>query len=291
MKNLSYTRNIIAYILFVLTLSSYSKEVSIEFNTQAIGGHHAPKHAMGVWITDTDNKYVRSMQVWGGVDPTWMLKNWRTAMGLLDTGWFDTTTFDGVTSATRMNHDNHINLKWDCKDKEGKTVDNGTYKVWFEMIDEDYWWGMTNPNEEYPGKAITQEIKLNLDDDEQTLDVDSPEKCFKDVKIKYPGKSIGIITKKNQRLPAYFSYSYNPGLRRITFKSKIDIQWQNSTLIVTDLQGREIARMPIQAHTREFSWDLKTGTYAVSSGVYLFAVRSTHNQTTIIPAYSISIMH
>ncbi len=282
-----FNRPITILAMFCMAVAIFSQKVDIEFNTSAIGGYHAPKNALAVWIQNSNHDYVKSIHVYG-VDPSYMLKNWRISMGLADTGWFDTSNFDGVTSATRFTHDEKVSLSWDLKDKDGNQVPNGIYDVWIEMNDEDYWWGMSDPNEVYPGKAIAARVTLDKDETATDHSVSSPESCFSNFTLNFPGtiSDIKISDKfslKNSRIQSVF----NRGSQLVVITPDLP-SGQSGLLYITDFKGKTILKISLSNQQEKIYWNLKTSHgRRVPSGVYLFKIRSI--QTSY--AQSITLIH
>ena len=89
-------------------------------------GFYGPANVGAIWITDSSNKFVKTLQAWGTI----RLPNaaaWEQASGgnsLTGGG----NVVDAVTSATRRGH-GMLNATWNCTDVSKNAVADGNYTV------------------------------------------------------------------------------------------------------------------------------------------------------------------
>lgn len=287
MKKHFYVSYIAAFVVILLALPCIGQKLDIEVTTKSYGGSHAPENAIGVWIQSTQSKHIRTLAIWG-IDPSYMLKNWRIITGLADTGFFDTSTFDGFTAATRPDHSSPVEISWNCKDSSGNIVADGDYQFWVEMMEEDYWWGMSDPNEVYYGRVAHGTI--TIDDQAKVAHGDTSDTCFSNFKVTYdPTVDIIYLVQKPNHNTS-LSYWYNPILRKLTVElnSKYD---RSAVLHIVNLKGELINRVSLVSQSNKFIWDTRNR-YGkqVPSGVYLFEVRSGETGKRISSASSLSLI-
>ena len=107
---------------FSLCLAGPTTDITITLRIEG----HGPRPYVVVWVEDTKNTYIRTLQTWGTkAKYQRRLRNWnRVAEGV-----------DGVSGATRPNGD--YRLQWDGTDAQGQPVQPGTYLVRAESVRED----------------------------------------------------------------------------------------------------------------------------------------------------------
>ncbi len=207
--------NIIIGLLILLSMGTIgSQELIVRAVTKPIGGGHMPYNTLALWIQTPNHDYVRSLKVFGR-EPSYMLKYWRIFTGLNDTGYFDTSVFDGVTAATRKNHDDTIQFRWDCKDSAGNVIEPGVYQFWIEFTDGDYWWGMSDPNEPYPGTVTKGELQLDVLNDSTSKTVnaeDNPYFVFAKATF-FPNKLLIHVPNGNEiwYCDSFYTIEWTPG--------------------------------------------------------------------------------
>ena len=283
MKTHFYSTLFSLFITIFLIIPCFSQKLDIEVTTKSYGGNQAPKTALGIWIQSTQNKHIKTLGIWG-IDPSYMLRNWRIITGIADTGVFDTSTFDGLAAATRMNHNDPINIQWNCKDSSGNIVDDGDYEFWVEMQEQDYWWGPTEP---YPGRVTHGTI--TIDNQAKVVYGDTSDTCFSDFKATYD-PTIGIIySGKKHSSNTSFSYWYNPtiGELTVTLNSSID---RFAVIQIFDLKGTLINKASPVGQSNKFTWNIRD-IYGkkVPSGIYVFEVRSNMS-TPLASAHTITVL-
>jgi hypothetical protein len=100
---------------------------TFDATTVTARGTYAPRNVGGIWITDSSNKFVKTLSVWGAI----RLSNataWVQASGNNRT--------DAVTGATRTSH-GAIQGKWDCTDVSHNAVPDGSYTVHITFTESD----------------------------------------------------------------------------------------------------------------------------------------------------------
>lgn len=111
---------------------------SFDVTTVTARGVYAPRNVGAIWITDSNNKFVKSLKVWGSI----RLGN--------ATVWVQSSNnnkTDAVTSATRSSH-GALNATWNCTDVSEQAVPDGQYNamVTFTENDANPFFGGTSPN-------------------------------------------------------------------------------------------------------------------------------------------------
>jgi flagellar hook assembly protein FlgD len=107
--------------------------------TVTYGGAYAPKHVFAIWITNSSNQYVTSLEV-RGVSFRNKLNKWNAASG-------GVIPADAISGASLLQHVTHT-VKWNGKNKAGYVVPDGDYNFWVEFNETNYTSG--NPSISIP---------------------------------------------------------------------------------------------------------------------------------------------
>ncbi len=275
-----YSLVLVTVFLSAILLSPcFSQKLDIEVKTKSYGGTVSPRHATVIWIQKPGEELVNTIMLWS---PQYdiCLKNWRTITGLIDTGMYD-----GVTGATLADHSEPLEVSWDCKDTAGNMAPTGSYEFCVEMTESEYYWG---PGEEYIGRYAKGTIAI--DDQAKVAYGDTSDTCFSNFKATYD-PTVDIIYQAQKPVnKKSLSYWYNPGMQKLIVKchSTFDI---SAVLHIINLKGALLETIKIDAQSKEFNWDLrdKSGK-KVSSGVFIFEIRSADTGKRISNAYSITLL-
>ncbi len=89
------------------------------------GNYRNRGHVRAVWVTDANDKYLRTIHAFAGVRAA-NLRRWFS---------FTNATADGTTGATQITPAAGFPLSttWDLKDKAGQGMMTGNYKLWLEF--------------------------------------------------------------------------------------------------------------------------------------------------------------
>lgn len=104
-----------------------AEELSVSFDTTPAGGFFSPQNCIVVWIEDDSGTFVRTIGRWAIVGQIYLL-TWQISSGGTDT--------DGVSGATRGNHEDPLSATWDMRDKNGVIMPDGIYRVRLELADD-----------------------------------------------------------------------------------------------------------------------------------------------------------
>ena len=107
-----------------------SCSLSVTVTTVTANGNYSPRNVGAIWIARDNGAFVKTLAVWA-----------RQRISRL-TMWNSTTsqaglsgnTVDAITGATLSNHQTH-KVSWNCTDTSKQAVDDGAYRVYFEMTD------------------------------------------------------------------------------------------------------------------------------------------------------------
>lgn len=96
------------------------------------------EHYTVVWVTNSSNQFIRTLWKQG---PGFGSGRWNEHFRTWNNARDGDTTVDGYSGATAKNYtsssNNPIDLEWDCSDKDGDLVPDGTYKFWVQYVEED----------------------------------------------------------------------------------------------------------------------------------------------------------
>lgn len=119
-----------------------SISISAILTPPANQGRYAPSHLQAVWVSDLNNNRIKTLSANPGRRP-FHLRAWQksTAQDL-----------DGLTSATIQDYsEENLQINWDLKDKQGMAINEGRYRIWFELTE-------SNTNDNFkdgdPGYAV-----------------------------------------------------------------------------------------------------------------------------------------
>jgi hypothetical protein len=101
-------------------------ELTVGFTTVSFNGEYAPDNVGAVWVTDDQDVFVKTLEVWAVKRIKYLVK-WKAASG--------ESVVDAVTSATRSQHGPH-ELTWDMTDVGGNIVPDGVYRVYLEFTEQ-----------------------------------------------------------------------------------------------------------------------------------------------------------
>ncbi len=279
MRKLYY--NLFAIILLILTSSTFGQNIYINARTKAYGGEHAPLSAAVIWVQTPEGKYIFTPHLWGR-NVSFNLKTWRDVTGLEEFGFFD-----GVSSATRENHDSALVTSWDCKDTSGALVENGTYEIWLEMTSDDYIW---SEGGEFQGTNTKTTFVLDFENDVDPVRLLGPTtKGITELSTKYfPKESAINYNIQNKMTGKGVTLHYNRHTGSLTIeldKSAPD----NGVFQIFTTKGMLVKSIPFHSQTRTVCWN---GRYdnggKMASGIYFLFVNNKDFKIAC-PIFPISI--
>jgi hypothetical protein len=104
--------------------------VMITVTTKAAGGRYQPDNVGAIWIADANNKFVKSLYVWGQ-QRRGELRQWASATSAAG---MSNNLVDAVTAATMKSHGTRM-ASWNGTNTSKALVADGAYKVCFELED------------------------------------------------------------------------------------------------------------------------------------------------------------
>ena len=111
--------------------------LKVSFTTVDQKKRWSPKNVGAVWISDPQNRYVRTLEVWAAERIT--------SLGLYVNKTCRLPDADVVTGATVDDHSlPHTKDTWNCKDVMGNVVPDGTYSVFIEVAETETEYGATS---------------------------------------------------------------------------------------------------------------------------------------------------
>ncbi len=98
-----------------------SGKCTFKFDVTTVTAHgtYAPANVGAIWITDSSNKFVKTLMVWGTIRLS-NATSWTSSSGSNRT--------DAVSSATRRSH-GPLSATWDCTNTSEAAVPDGMYTV------------------------------------------------------------------------------------------------------------------------------------------------------------------
>jgi hypothetical protein len=101
--------------------------LTFDVTTASYRGRFSPKNVGAIWVMNSQNQFVKTLEVWAGIRANHLV-NWQRQAAA--------NRVDAVTGATILSHRAH-QAKWDCKDARGQVVPNGQYKMVVEFTEDD----------------------------------------------------------------------------------------------------------------------------------------------------------
>ncbi|EYF02832.1 DUF2271 domain-containing protein [Chondromyces apiculatus] len=101
--------------------------LTLSFTTATVGGEYEPENVGAVWVTDAQDTFVKTLEVWAGKRDEHLIK-WQSASAGHD-------VVDAITRATRHTHVAHQSL-WNGTDNGGQTVPDGAYRIYVEFTED-----------------------------------------------------------------------------------------------------------------------------------------------------------
>ncbi|MDI1443495.1 DUF2271 domain-containing protein [Polyangium sp. 6x1] len=128
--------------------------LAFRFTTVSLDGEYAPKNIGAVWITDAQDTFVKTLEVWAAKRVEHLVR-WGAASG--------TNVVDAVTGATRKSHAEHVST-WNGTDTAGVEAPDGTYRVHVEFTE----WNSSDSGEA-PGPWMAVDFVKGQDAQDTTL--------------------------------------------------------------------------------------------------------------------------
>lgn len=109
----------------VITVKSPG-DTTVLFTVTTVTYHGAywPKHVFAIWITNSSNQYITSLEVRGAAYRS-KLNKWNASSG-------GVIPADAISGASLLQHVTHT-VKWNGKNKAGYVVPDGDYNLWVEF--------------------------------------------------------------------------------------------------------------------------------------------------------------
>ncbi|HOY57784.1 MAG TPA: DUF2271 domain-containing protein, partial [Verrucomicrobiota bacterium] len=98
--------------------------VTFTVTTKTVGGRYAPRHVLAIWVADANTNFVKTLKRQAATRIQHLYK-WNVARN----GY---SVVDGVSGATLNAHTTHT-VTWDCRDRNGAVLEDGTYRFMVEL--------------------------------------------------------------------------------------------------------------------------------------------------------------
>lgn len=123
--------------IFSFSLNASAAEgdlLTVKAKTKSYGGRYKVANCVMMWIQKPDKTFIKTI-FQGAYRRSQYCKTWDEISG--NAGLTPSAKdFDGLSGATRKNHDDTLTVTWDCTGKDDKPVENGTYEFWVEMTED-----------------------------------------------------------------------------------------------------------------------------------------------------------
>lgn len=96
--------------------------------TGPVGGKYAPRNVGAIWVSDAEQRWIRTLKVWAQLRERYLQAYWAANP--------ERDRTDAVSSATLRTHQTH-EVSWDFTDLDGDQLPAGRYHVHLEVTDRD----------------------------------------------------------------------------------------------------------------------------------------------------------
>ncbi|MEF3695485.1 MAG: DUF2271 domain-containing protein [Candidatus Cloacimonadota bacterium] len=110
---------------YLLERLSSSGTATFGVRTVTYNGPYGPRNAGVIWVTDSNNQFVKTIKVWAS-NYRYTLRRWIASSNQNTTG--------AITSASLNSHQLH-NVSWDGRNSQNTEVPDGTYKFNIEFTE------------------------------------------------------------------------------------------------------------------------------------------------------------
>lgn len=111
-------------------VASDSCSLSVSVTTVSPGGRYAPRNVGAIWIADAEDRFVKSLHVWGDR----RLRHVEAWNAATEAAGAAGNVVDAVTGATEPSHAARSGT-WNCRDFNAQPVPDGKYRVYFEVTE------------------------------------------------------------------------------------------------------------------------------------------------------------
>jgi hypothetical protein len=99
--------------------------LSFQVTTVTFGGNYAPRNVGAIWVSDMNDRFIKSLTVWGQKRRSHLVTWENASRG---------STVDAVTSATAGSHGTRMG-KWNCTGLDEQPVPDGNYRINVEFTE------------------------------------------------------------------------------------------------------------------------------------------------------------
>jgi len=128
--NLKYILLFVSMISIGEMMAQSTGTLQITTTTSNAGGNYAPRNIVAVWVETENGQFVKTLVAYANSRKT-HLNTWESSTTKAGSAY---NTVDAVTGATRSSHGT-INCSWNGTDYKRNKVEDGTYKLRFELTD------------------------------------------------------------------------------------------------------------------------------------------------------------
>lgn len=100
--------------------------LTVKVATVSYGGKYADKNVGAIWVTDAQDRFVKTLDLWANKRKKHLVK-WNSSSG--------GNVVDATTGATVRSHRQHT-AQWNCTDTNGNVVADGVYRVYVEFTED-----------------------------------------------------------------------------------------------------------------------------------------------------------
>jgi hypothetical protein len=111
--------------------TSGSCSLQVTMKTLTDNGGYSPRNVGAIWIATSSGGFVKTLAVWARARLS-RLALWNSSTSMAG---LSRNTVDAITGATLSSHQTHM-VTWTCTDTKEAVVPDGTYRLYFEMDDQ-----------------------------------------------------------------------------------------------------------------------------------------------------------
>lgn len=201
---------LILLMIIVNVISAQSNGIlQVSTTTKSAGGNYAPNNIVAVWIENDNGQFVKTLAAYANKRKAY-LDTWGTSTSKAGSTY---NIVDAVTGATRPSHGT-ITCSWNGTDFKGNAVNDGTYKLRFELTDKHSTGNLASIP--FSKGSVLQELS--------PANVPS----FESNSVRWVPSSVNVVESKNQQKELKINYDPSSGQLSVSGVSVKKMEIYNS---------------------------------------------------------------
>lgn len=231
-------RNLILVCALLLSSAISAQILTFKVQTVTYGGTYSPRHVMAIWITDSNGKFVKTVDRHANVRIQYL------------TNWISSSTknvVDATTGATLTSHPSTpVTYTWNCTNVSKIVVPDGSYKINVEFTEIDG-----------TGKIATYPFEIGPASQNTFTDLTN----FKNVSYSITQSAQTAINLQKASLKYEVAYVRSQKMVQVKYDTQMH---EKVSVSVSDLNGKSIIQRSINnGNTQIDASVLPKGSYVI----------------------------